>query len=137
MPVVTDIVARINGRLFVGLPLCRDPEYLKFSIKHTIDVAVAGRLIGCVFRILGPLMSSRKRNMRQAMTLLGPLVADRIAMFEEQGGDSPEKPNDLVSWLLDMAQPYQRTVPAVVQRILVVIMAAIHTSSFVTSPKLV
>ncbi|KAJ7727037.1 cytochrome P450 [Mycena olivaceomarginata] len=134
LPAITDIVARISGRLFVGLPLCRNPEYQKFSIKHTFDVALSGRLIGYLPKflrpILGPLISSRKRNMRQAMRLLGPLVAERIALFETHGGDWPDKPNDLVSWLLDMAQPYQRTVPGVVQRILVVIMGAIHTSSF-------
>ncbi|KAJ7356463.1 cytochrome P450 [Mycena albidolilacea] len=157
LPAVTDIVARISGRLFVGLPLWmhfpphgRNPEYQKFSIKHTFDVALFGRLIGYLPKflrpILGPLISSRKRNMRQAMRLLGPLVAERIALFERHGGDWPDKPvsfwdlsvhsaslmqaERLISWLLDMAQPYQRTVPEVVQRILVVIMGAIHTLSF-------
>ncbi|KAF7372648.1 hypothetical protein MVEN_00127900 [Mycena venus] len=95
LPAVTDIVARNSGRLFVGLPLCRDPEYLKFSIKHTFDVSLAGRLIGYLPKylrpILGPLISSRKRNTRQAMRLLGPIVTERIALFERHGGDWPDK----------------------------------------------
>ncbi|KAJ6563057.1 cytochrome P450 [Mycena vulgaris] len=131
---VTGIVARVSGRLFVGLPLCRDPEYLKFSIKHTVDVAVVGQLLGYLppfmIRILGPLISSRKKNTRQAMKLMGPLVLERITMFEEYGADWSGKPNDLISWLLETAQPQQRTVPQVIQRVLTVIMGAIHSSSF-------
>ncbi|KAJ6460006.1 cytochrome P450 [Mycena sanguinolenta] len=133
MASITDIVARISGRLFVGLPLCREPEYIEFTIKHTYHVVIARRLIGYVPKflrpILGPLISSRKRHMRQATKLLGALVAERIRMFEESGGDWPDKPNDLVSWLLDVAQPHQRTTSEVIKRILIVIMAAIHTTS--------
>ncbi|KAJ7458361.1 cytochrome P450 [Mycena galericulata] len=127
MSSITDIVARISNRLFVGLPLCRDPEYLKFSVKHTVDVVITAQLINLLpaflRAVLGPIISSRKRNMREAIRLIGPLVAARITMFEEQGKDWPDKPNDLVTWLLDMAEPPQRTVPAIIQRVLVVTFA--------------
>ncbi|KAF7349875.1 Cytochrome P450 [Mycena venus] len=130
---IMPIVSRISNRLFVGLHLCRDPEFLKFSMQHTVDVVVAGRLIGFLPNFLrpvfGPLISSRKRNMHQAMKMLGPLVAERIAMLEEHGTDWADKPNDLISSLLEIAQPKQRNVYSIVQRILIVILAAIHTSS--------
>ncbi|KAJ6631929.1 cytochrome P450, partial [Mycena sp. CBHHK59/15] len=133
MPAMTDIVCRVSNRLFVGLPLCRDPDYLKLSIKHTLNVVICARLISMlppILRpILGPLLSSRNQNMRAAQRLMGPLVAHRLEMFQEHGSDWPNKPNDLVSWLIDMAEPKQRNVRAIIQRVLVVVMAAIHTSS--------
>ncbi|KAJ7453324.1 cytochrome P450 [Mycena galericulata] len=145
MSSITDIVARISNRLFVGLPLCRDPEYLKFSVKHTVDVVIAAQLINLLPSFLRP--SGNYQGRVSLMRLMGPLVAARIAMFEEQSKDWPDKPvsslllsiecmrlkpgtqSDLVTWLLDMAEPPQRTVPAIIQRVLVVVMAAIHTSS--------
>ncbi|KAJ6559929.1 cytochrome P450 [Mycena capillaripes] len=131
---VTGIVARISGRLFVGLPLCRDPEYIKFSIKHTVSVGVVGQLLGYLppfmIPILGPLISSRKKSTRQAIKLMGHLIVERIAMFEERGAAWSDKPNDLISWLVETAQPQQRTMPQIIQRMLTITMAAIHTSSF-------
>ncbi|KAF7349710.1 Cytochrome P450 [Mycena sanguinolenta] len=130
---IMPIVSRISNRLFVGLRLCRDPEFLKFSMQHTVDVVVAGRLIGFLPNFLrpifGPFISSRKRNMREAIKMLGPLVAERMAMLDEHGTDWADKPNDLISSLLEIAQSNQRNVYSIVQRILIVILAAIHTSS--------
>ncbi|KAJ6523969.1 cytochrome P450 [Mycena vulgaris] len=129
---MTDIIARVSNRLFVGLPLCRDPEYLKFSVNHTMRVFMSGRMISVltpVLRpILAPLLCSRKRDIRQAKGFMGELVAQRLGMFEEYGKDWQGKPNDLISWIIDLAEPGERYVPWIVQRVLVIIMAAIHTS---------
>ncbi|KAJ7140569.1 cytochrome P450 [Mycena crocata] len=131
---VTEIVARITSRLFVGLPLCRDPEYIKFTMKHTVNVVVSGKLIqllpAFLRPVLGPLISCRKRNMREATKFMKALVQNRIAMFEKHGAGWLDKPNDMITWLFELASPQERTVPAIIQRMLVVLMAAIHTSSF-------
>ncbi|KAJ7835038.1 hypothetical protein B0H13DRAFT_1507483, partial [Mycena leptocephala] len=39
------IVSRVSNRLFVGLPLCRNEEYLANNIRHTIDVVRSGTII--------------------------------------------------------------------------------------------
>lgn len=41
--------------------------------------------------------------------------------------------NDLISWLLDVAEGEERTVPALVQRILVINFGAVHTSANVSA----
>ncbi|KAJ7231798.1 cytochrome P450, partial [Mycena rebaudengoi] len=128
-----DIVARVSNRLFVGLPLCKDLEYLKFSVNHTTKVFMSGRIISVLPPVLRPLLApflcSRKLDMRQAKGFMGQLVAQRLAMVEKYGKDWQGKPNDLISWIIDLAEPGERYVAWIVQRVLVITMAAILTSS--------
>ncbi|KAJ6511236.1 cytochrome P450 [Mycena vulgaris] len=128
-----DIIARSTNRLFIGLPYCRNIEYLKFSVQNTVDIMVAAQVIGmlpvALRPILAPLISRRKRNLKIAIGYLGPLVEERIAMAQNHGPDWEGKPNDLISWLLEAAAPEQRTVPSIVTRVLSLNMAAIHTTS--------
>lgn len=39
------IVSRITNRAFVGLPLCRDPDYRQLNIQFTIDVFAAAIIV--------------------------------------------------------------------------------------------
>ncbi|KAJ7202453.1 cytochrome P450 [Mycena rebaudengoi] len=125
---IMDIVCRTSNRLFVGLPLCRDPEWMKLNIQFTIDVAVAGQIIRMfppfLRPIFAPLISSRKRNLRKAEKMLRPILEERMNSMDDES-----KPNDLITWLLDSASEQQRTIPNLVERILTINFAAIHTSS--------
>lgn len=40
-----DTVARISAHVFVGLPLCRDDEWIKFTTHYTEDVVIGFRAI--------------------------------------------------------------------------------------------
>ncbi|KAF7360088.1 hypothetical protein MVEN_00736900 [Mycena venus] len=72
-------------------------------------------------------MSPRPKAFRQLMQFLGPMVRDRLAKEKEFGPDWSDKPNDLISWLIEDAAPADRTVPGIAMRILIMNMAAIHT----------
>jgi hypothetical protein len=39
------IVCRTSNRLFVGLPLCRDPDFIKLNVDYAMDVIIAGQMI--------------------------------------------------------------------------------------------
>ncbi|KAJ7041349.1 cytochrome P450 [Mycena alexandri] len=125
---VLNIVCRTSNRLFVGLPLCRSPEWIALNIQFTIDVAIAGQLIGILPTILkpvfGPFLTSRKRNLRQGEKLIGPLIQERL-------DDPSSSHNDLISWLLDAAPVDGRRVTPILERVLGINFAAIHTSSMV------
>ncbi|KAJ7441718.1 cytochrome P450 [Mycena latifolia] len=133
LPNITRVVARTSNRLFVGLPLCRDQEYLDLNINFTISVFTRGLIIrlfpNFLKPILGPLISKRKSTLRYALRFLGPLIDERLEKEREHGRDWSDKPNDLISWLLELAEGQDRTTPALTLRILVANMAAIHTSS--------
>ncbi|KAJ7122773.1 cytochrome P450 [Mycena epipterygia] len=130
---VMQVICRTSNRLFVGLPLCRNSDYLNLNFEFTISVVVAAQMInilpGFLRPILGPWISPLKKYLRRADKHLGVLVAERLRMEEELGNNYPDRPNDLISWLLDVAEGEERTVPALVQRVLVINFGAIHTSA--------
>ncbi|KAJ6567533.1 cytochrome P450 [Mycena sp. CBHHK59/15] len=133
LPNMMQVVARTSNRLFVGLPLCRVQEFLQLNIDFTISVVMRGMAIslipGFLKPVLAPLLSTQKRSLRHAMRFLGPMIEERLAQERELGPDWPGKPNDLISWLLEVAEGEGRTAPEVAMRILATNMAAIHTSS--------
>ncbi|KAJ6469684.1 cytochrome P450 [Mycena vulgaris] len=133
LPVTMAIVARVSNRLFVGLPLCRDKAYLQNNIQYTIDVIrSAGRISlwpSFLRPIVSPFISYKEQSNAMALKFLGPMLQERLAKENELGPDWPGKPNDLTSWLLEIAEGEERTAPALALRILATNMAAIHTSS--------
>ncbi|KAJ6510168.1 cytochrome P450 [Mycena vitilis] len=130
---VMQIICRTGNRLFVGLPLCRNADYLNLNFEFTISVVMAAQMInilpGFLRPILGPWISPLKKYLRRANKHLSVLVTERLRLEGELGDSYPGRPNDLISWLLDMAEGEERTVPALVQRILVINFGAVHTSA--------
>ncbi|KAF7317577.1 hypothetical protein MKEN_00844700 [Mycena kentingensis (nom. inval.)] len=137
VPTMMNIVARVSNRLFVGLPLCRNQAYLDNNVRYTLGVFSAAKKIGLLPAflrpILAPYITIKNEAFDVAMELLGPVVAERMRKEEELGKDWPDKPNDMISWLLDLAEGPNRTVGGLVLRILSINMAAIHTSSMAFS----
>ncbi|KAJ7133809.1 cytochrome P450 [Mycena filopes] len=133
LPTTMQVVARTSNRLFVGRPLCRDPEYLQLNIDYTVTIFTRGQMIALFPTVLkpfvAPLLSTRKSSLRHALKFLGPILEDRLEKETQYGRDWVDRPNDLISWLLDLAEESERTAPALALRILATNMAAIHTSS--------
>ncbi|KAJ7649598.1 cytochrome P450 [Mycena rosella] len=131
-PAVMHVVARTSNRLFVGLPLCRNKEYLSLGITYTVAVFKRCHILRLFPKFLrpvvGPLMSPKEKARREALRFLGPLISERLAKQDELGPDWPDKPNDLVSWLIQDAGP-DRTASSIAWRVVVTNMAAIHTST--------
>ncbi|TFK43278.1 cytochrome P450 [Crucibulum laeve] len=130
---VMHIVCRTSNRLFVGLPLCRDPDYRALNEQFTIDVVKGSKIINLFPKILKPVVGRFFTNVptsiNRAMRHLGPIIEDRLAKEEQYGKDWADKPNDLISWLLEDAQGQQRTIRDLSIRVLSVNFAAIHTTS--------
>ncbi|KAI0800573.1 cytochrome P450 [Fomes fomentarius] len=133
MKTTQQIVARASNRVFVGVPVCRNQEYLDIAIKFTIDVIKDKTLINMVplsLKIfLGQYLSSVRRSVRKAIPHLKPFLDERRAKMEEYGDNWPDKPNDMLQWVLEEAIPRNSTDESIVERILLVNFAAIHTSS--------
>ncbi|KAJ7445670.1 cytochrome P450 [Mycena latifolia] len=132
LPSMMRIIARTTNRLFVGLPLCRNEAYLKVSIEYTVAVFKRGAIINLyppfLRPVVGRLMSPKEQALRDVLKFLGPIISDRLAKEDELGPNWPDKPNDLISWLIKDAGP-GRTVPGLARRVLLTNMAAIHTST--------
>ncbi|KAJ3994525.1 cytochrome P450 [Lentinula boryana] len=133
---VMKIVSRTSNRYFVGLPLCRDPDYIRLNIEFTIDAFNGAKTLQRYPNILKPIVRQFLTDvptcLKRATKHLEPLIRERLRKEEEYGSsDWPDRPNDLISWLLDEAQGERRKdiIYNIVSRVLLINFAAIHTTS--------
>ncbi|KAF8897197.1 cytochrome P450 [Infundibulicybe gibba] len=131
------IVCRTSNRLFVGLPLCRDPDFTALMERFSLDVVKGGNTLNSLPRILWPIavrfFTNVPANIKRAMGHIAPILQDRLEKEELHGRDWPGKPNDLISWLLEEAEGEQRTLWDISVRVLAVNFAAIHTTSMAST----
>lgn len=85
------IIARAALRIMVGLPGCRDEEYLERSRLYANAVLVDACFINCVppaiRPVLAPVMAMRARyHQRQLMKILVPMVEERLQRHREKKG---------------------------------------------------
>ncbi|KAF8575896.1 cytochrome P450 [Ramaria rubella] len=130
---VLQIVARASNRIFVGAPLCRDPDYIALNIKFTVDIAKARMKLMLVPNFLKPLGGMLITNVPKSIQLglrhLGSMIEERQRKIDEYGLDYPDKPNDFLSWMMDEAEGEERTPERLTNRMLTLNFAAIQTSS--------
>ncbi|RDX53553.1 cytochrome P450 [Lentinus brumalis] len=133
LDVTQKIIARASNRVFVGLPACRNEEYLTLAIQFTLDVVKDMFLLGLAPVVMRPFLaecfSAARKNLRQSLLHLKPLVDERKAKMEAYGDDYPGKPNDMLQWVMEEALPRRHTEYQMAERIMGVNFAAIHTSS--------
>ncbi|KAI0804683.1 cytochrome P450 [Irpex lacteus] len=133
MEKILQIVARASGRVFVGIPVCRNKEYLDISIAYTMKVVIGGKLLGMLpwflRGIAANVFTSRKESVDRVLKYVAPVIEERRKNMELYGKDWADKPNDLLQWLLDSPAGQAESVPDMAQRLLVLNFASIHTSS--------
>ncbi|KAM6503705.1 Cytochrome P450 [Amanita muscaria] len=132
-PTIMDIVCRASNRMFVGLPLCRDPDWLALNKNFTIDLVKSGRFLNFVPSALRPLAASLMRSVsngiKRGTKHLEPFLRERFEQEAKYGEDWPERPNDMVTWMLEVTKDRQRSVQSLVIAVLVTNFAAIHTTT--------
>ncbi|KDR66030.1 hypothetical protein GALMADRAFT_162272 [Galerina marginata CBS 339.88] len=130
---IMKIVCRTSNRLFVGAPLCRNPDYRELNEQFTIDVFMSAQFINLFPKILKPLvgryLSKVPASIKRAVFHVGPLIEHQLEQEEKYGKNWPDKPNNLISWLIDEAEGPRRTVQDLAIRLLTINFAAIHTST--------
>ncbi|KAF8555102.1 cytochrome P450 [Imleria badia] len=131
---VQKVVCRTSNRVFVGLPLCRDPDWLDVNIRYTIEVSKGAAIIAFFPRLLKPIAVRLFTNIHQCkqlgMKLIGPIIEERQKSLNEYGNERADKPNDFLSWSMEEAKGVESTVEFLANRMLVINFVAIHTSSF-------
>ncbi|KZV70298.1 cytochrome P450 [Peniophora sp. CONT] len=131
------IVSRVSHRYFVGLPLCRNHEWIRLNIDYTVDVVQGAMLLKItpapLKLMVSWLLTKIKAQTQLASNLVGSVIAERLKDFEDNGEKRDDRPNDLVTWLIEGCPPELRTVPLLTNRVLLVNFAAIHTSSITFS----
>ncbi|CCM00875.1 uncharacterized protein FIBRA_02921 [Fibroporia radiculosa] len=108
---VRSIVMRTTNRIFVGLPLCRDPEYIEIVTTYLDGVmkgcAILFLLPGFLKPFVGPILPWVKRSIRRLYPVLAPTVKERIRQLEEHKKTS----EDLTMWTLEEMADFKQRDP--------------------------
>ncbi|OSX67133.1 hypothetical protein POSPLADRAFT_1051288 [Postia placenta MAD-698-R-SB12] len=127
------IVSRVSNRVFVGLPLCRNPDYLDTVVEFALSVAKARDFLsivpGVVKDIVGNVLPWSKRAIRHAAIYIQPMVQERLRKLRSAHGEHADESHDYLMWLIEETEKAKLNPDLVVQGILVSNFAAIHTSS--------
>lgn len=132
--VIAMSVARTSNRIMVGKDFSENTEFLELAIAYAEAVVISAELIRAfpdwmkhVLIRLTPAWSRRWKAMKH----LKPMLEKRLA-GDFDGG---KKPDDLMQWLMDAAPPgEERTIPKLVERIMSMNVASIHTTTMVSHP---
>ncbi|KAL3417887.1 hypothetical protein PVAG01_10897 [Phlyctema vagabunda] len=130
---VLRIIAFLSGRIFVGLPLCRDEEWVKTTIEYTGDAFAAVEPIRKHPKFLRPLVapflpSLWKIANHKAISerLLGPILKERLASMQSPDFDQP---HDTISYMLKNSGEKASDFKYQSHTQLNLSLAAIHTTS--------
>ncbi|PBK90643.1 cytochrome P450 [Armillaria gallica] len=139
---ILQIVCRASNWMFVGLPLCRNPEYIKLNINSAIHIFAFVRIINMFptvlkmqviltqyCSILSPIFTPHRQAIAKTEKFLGDTIRERMHQQDVYGKDWPGKPNDLVSWLLDATYDKRRSVKDHCKKVLLLNLGAIHNMS--------
>jgi cytochrome P450 len=141
-PQLARIVALMSGRIFVGLPLSREEEWIDASVNYTRDVMVARAAIIRQPEILHPFIArllpevrSLRRYGERGAVLLTPLIKEILAL--ESAGKLHEVDLEenmrgtMVSWMLKYST--SRSVRQIADDQMALSFAAIFTTTGTTS----
>ncbi|PBK82189.1 cytochrome P450 [Armillaria gallica] len=129
------IICRASNRMFIGLPLCRNQEYIDLNINHVINAFNCAYVLNLLPDFLKPIVAffttPRRRAVAKAEEFLGQNIRERLHQEDVHGKDWPGKPNDMLSWLLDASKGVKerRTVRELSIEMLGVNIGAIHTTT--------
>jgi hypothetical protein len=107
------IAALVNGRMFVGLPLCREQPWINLNIQYTMDVvqtiSALQKVHPMLRRIRAPFTTEVKKlaaHKKKATVMLRPHI-EIVMKAKEAAGFKKDKERltfNLIAWMLDQMQ---------------------------------
>ncbi|KIO06382.1 hypothetical protein M404DRAFT_999039 [Pisolithus tinctorius Marx 270] len=136
--VTLQIASRASNRIFVGLPLCRDPDWLDLNINIPHAIVEETRILRFFPSFMLPIAAKFFTNLSgrtsRGVALLGPVIKERLQHMEAEGTNWSDKPNDFLQWCLDTKQDTSLT--SLTRRMILINFGGIHTTSGVFSQAL-
>ncbi|KAK5626225.1 hypothetical protein RRF57_001940 [Xylaria bambusicola] len=132
------LVALVSGRIFVGLPLCREETWINASISYTTDVAAvmhASQKWNSVLRpIVAPFLPEVRKaqaDLKHARKCVAPLVDEIMQQYipEKQEKVKAGSRGAFISWMLKYQPDDQKTAKRVGINQMVLSFVSIHTTS--------
>ena len=142
------LFARTSNRMFVGLPLCREEDFLDGCRNFATNVMISGFFLKLmptwVKPVLGYLaIAPNWWHYRNAAKFLIPLIESRLKQMQQMPEKDPADllPNDFVTWSivssLESNDPRERTPELIAKRTMTTNFAAIHTTTMTSTNLLI
>ncbi|KAK7686504.1 hypothetical protein QCA50_010102 [Cerrena zonata] len=127
------IVARVSSRVFVGLPMCHDKDYINLAVMHTREISRVRQAMNWLPQFMKPIaahyMIDTKHGLSIGMKLLKPVIQERLDQMHKYGTDWPQKPNDMLQWVIEEITDQGKNIDHIIPYILFFNFVAIHSSS--------
>ncbi|KAF8471577.1 cytochrome P450 [Russula ochroleuca] len=118
---VERVICRTTNRIFVGVPLCRDYDYLTLNLTFGESVFKSAMILNLFPKPLKPIVfrmiSNVPSQIQQEIEFIRPMVEERFAKMEQYGGDWDDKPG------------VERSVEGLARRLLTINIAATSLTS--------
>ncbi|KZO94421.1 cytochrome P450 [Calocera viscosa TUFC12733] len=127
-----EILVRINNRILVGLPLCRDDDYTKSCNKFVDGIAIPVIILSVCPNWVKPIvarMVGAQKAVKAGERFLVPVIMERLQLETERGSVSYEKPDDVLQWFVDAAAHHQSDPKEIAGRVMSINLASTHTSA--------
>ncbi|KAM6503737.1 Cytochrome P450 [Amanita muscaria] len=134
---IMNVVCRTSNRMLVGLPLCRDPDWIQLNKQFALDIikgtVVLNFIPDTLTPIVAPFLRGIPRGIQRATKCLESLIRERLEQEAQHGDGWSDKPNDVISWMLHIAKGQQRSIQDLVKSVLIMNFAALHTTTVCTT----
>ncbi len=140
-PKILRLVALVSGRVFVGLPLSRNEEWLQMSTEYTMDVMAVQTAARKWQPMLRPLVARflpEVRKARQTPARATKHMEQLVEYIMVQHGHEKLAParagtqGSFISWILNNSPGHLRTAERMGESQMVVSFVAIHTTTMTT-----
>jgi ent-kaurene oxidase len=102
---LTEIVAQVTARVFVGIPLCRDPEWINLMVDYTrhaiggaMSLADYPQWSHFIMAQFNKKIAVVRHTRKKTRDLLAPILAERRARLQHDPDFRP--PQDVIMWSL-------------------------------------
>ncbi|KAL0574356.1 hypothetical protein V5O48_007598 [Marasmius crinis-equi] len=126
------VVCRISNRVFVGLPLCRNKDWVALNVDYTTHVFTAIRTLGVLPKFIQPVVgwfiSPLPASFLRASKHLRHMIIERLEAEDKGYSDAPD---DLLTWFVQEAEGVEERLKpeTLIRRMLNANFAAVHTTS--------
>ncbi|KAH9208149.1 putative cytochrome P450 [Leptodontidium sp. 2 PMI_412] len=140
---VRRIVGQTTNRIFIGLPFCRNQDFIDTAMDFAADIPFASTLLHMIWRPLRPLAAPfitlpNRIHTNRFVRFLRPEIRRRLKEYDARRTDPEKKAviekNDFLQWSINQAKslkdPYFSKVDTLAGRILIINFMAIHAAAF-------
>ena len=129
--VILRIVSRITARVFFGLELCRDTNWLELNIQTVEEIFATAVILRHLPPLLHPFLYvcipsywKLRKCTKRIHEYLVPLINERRRV---EAAGSYKKPEDVLQWMMDLAKGKEREPEDLTNRYIFTIIGSMHT----------